>query len=257
MDGRTHSNEDFDKLENERDIEASNRETVLPSGHEQVDDDTDSIPGPGTNHETAVYDSSSIERIERKVNLIVGKRGSGKSYLVNRLVRDIPRMLIYDTQGEYTCGVCFDHGDYEHMLSFWMANCDKRFRLIYRPRDAMDVDEFDGICALVYALGDMAFVCEEVHTYCQTNKVTPHFKAILSRGRHKNIEVYGVTQRPFGIDRYLSSQAKRAYLFATNEPRDLQYVRDYFGYAVFNQMGRLGQYEHVLWDGEKSIVTKV
>jgi len=197
---------------------------------------------------------STTDGAEAKINIIIGTRGSGKSYLTKKLILEKPRMLIYDTQHEYRDAIGFEHDEYEMMLQYWQKHCEGSFRLAYRPADAMDLEEFDRIAALVFALGDMTFVCEEVHTYCQTNRVTPNFKAVLSRGRHKGIEVFCVTQRPFGIDRYVTSQAKRAHLFATNEPRDLQYIRDYFGYAVFNMMGRLGTYEHVRWtDGQAQI----
>ena len=186
---------------------------------------------------------------EKKVTLVIGKRGSGKSYLVKKLIGgETPkeRLLVYDPQSEYSEGVCFDRDSYGQLLEFWWRVRQTGFRIVYRPIDP--AGEIDDIAKLVFALGNMTFVVEEVEAYCNTFNINQNFAAILQRGRHRNIELIGVTQRPFGIHRLLTSQAKEVYVFNTNEPRDRQYLRDLLGFEVGAKLDILKQFEYVKWE---------
>jgi len=182
--------------------------------------------------------------IEKKINLIFGKRGSGKSYLAQSLVEKYDRLFIFDTLGEYTGGVVFE--DPEKLKEFWGHIYKKKFRIIYRP--LIPQQEFDWIAELIYELGDVTLLVEEIDAFASPYQVSREFAQLLQRGRHKNIELIGVTQRPFGIPRLLTSQAKQIYVFNTNEPRDLEYLRSLLGTAAEEKIKTLEQYQYALWE---------
>ena len=73
------------------------------------------------------------------------------------------------------------------------------------------------------------------------------FRHIIQRGRHKNITLIGVTPAPFGINRDLTRQAKEVYIFNTNEPRDIQYLKDLLGNEIEQKISELKQFEFVKW----------
>lgn len=91
----------------------------------------------------------------------------------------------------------------------------------------------------------MTFVVEELDIYCQNGRTCPEFFQIIRRGRHCNVELIGVSQRPHGFGRDLTSQAKEFYIFNTREPKDIQYLKEYFGEYLAEQIGKLQQYEYV------------
>lgn len=183
--------------------------------------------------------------VEKKVIIIIGKRGSGKSFLTNKLIETEPRFIVYDTMSEYERGVVFGAENYNEFLEFWRKTYRSRFRLIYRPLkpDA----EIDRVCDLVYDLGNCCFVVEEIDCYCSSNQISDKFAAIIQRGRHKNITLIGVTQRPYGINRLLTAMAKEVYVFNTNEPRDREYLRTLLGQEIEPKLDALKQYEYVHW----------
>lgn len=190
--------------------------------------------------------------VEKKVIIIIGKRGCGKSYLANKLIDSEPRLVIFDTMSEYKNGVVFGAEDYDEFLEFWRKVYRVRFRLIFRPLkpDA----EIDRICDLVYCLGNLCFLVEEIDCYCTAYQISDNFAAIIQRGRHKNITLIGVTQRPYGIHRLLTSQAKEVYVFNTNEPRDREYLRILLGQEIEQKLDALKQYEYVHWqDGKEGL----
>lgn len=189
---------------------------------------------------------------EKKIIPIFGKRGSGKSYLAHKMIENEPRLIIFDTMGEYENGVVFGAENYEEFLEFWRNVYRGRFRFIYRPikPDA----EIEMICELVYTLGNCCFLVEEIDCYCSSNHISDNFAAIVQRGRHKNITLIGITQRPFGINRLLTAMAKEIYVFNTNEPRDREYLRTLLGQEIDQKLDALKQYEYVHWqDGKEGL----
>jgi len=189
---------------------------------------------------------------EKKIILIFGKRGSGKSYLANKQIESESRFVIFDTISEYENGVVFGVENYDKLLEFWRTVYNQNFRIIYRP--IKPKEEIEQIGELVYILGNCCFLVEEIDCYCSPYQISDNFAAIIQRGRHKNITLIGITQRPFGIHRLLTSQAKEIYVFNTNEPRDREYLRILLGQEIDSKLDALKQYEYVHWqDGKEGL----
>jgi len=189
---------------------------------------------------------------EKKITLVIGKRGSGKSFLVKHLIRDARRLVIYDVMTEYKHGVCFGPEDLQECLAFWNRVYRGGFHIIYRPLRVRD--EIEWISKGVYVLGDLTFVVEEIDAVCTAWVMPEYLEFIVQRGRHKNIELIGVTPAPFGINRDLTRQAKRICVFNTNEPKDLQYLSALLGSEIDRIVPSLGQYEFVDWqDGHENV----
>ena len=181
--------------------------------------------------------------IEKIIELILGKRGSGKSYLAKKMVLQHSRYLIYDTLGEYTDGVVIQ--SLAELSGFWEKVYRKKFRIIYQPLDPEL--EFDAICELVWQCENMTFLVEEVDRYARPLAMSLPFKEIIQRGRHHDITFIGVTQRPHGVDKLITSQAKAMYIFNTTEPRDIKYFQEVVGDGVIEKFAELKQYEYVKW----------
>lgn len=180
---------------------------------------------------------------EKKIKLIFGKRGSGKSYLAKSMLENERRLIIFDTLGEYTDGVVFD--DYDKFLKFWLHTYRGDFRLIYRPIDPAET--IDTVAELVFIDGDITFVVEEIDCFCTAHIISEQFAHVVQRGRHQNITLIGVTQRPYGIHRLLTSQAKEIYVFNTNEVRDRDYLRSLLGQEIEGKLDQLGEFQFVKW----------
>ncbi len=180
---------------------------------------------------------------EKKIILIFGKRGTGKSFLAEKLIEEEERLLVFDTLSEYTTGVVFE--DYDKLTEFWKLIYRHPYRLIYRPLNPDQ--EIEKIADLVYTIGDICFVVEEIDCYCTAYQIGESMAHVIQRGRHKNITLIGITQRPFGINRLLTSQAKEIYIFKTNEPRDREYLRILIGQEIDAKLDGLKEFEYVKW----------
>lgn len=184
---------------------------------------------------------------EKIITLIFGKRGSGKSVLAKKTIEDRKRLIIFDTIGEYTDGVIIT--DLSQLSDFWKKVYRGNFRIIYQPVDPEG--DFKSMCRVVYLCEDLTFLVEEIALYSKPLTLTREFKEIIQRGRHNRIELIGTSQRPHGIDKLLTSQAKQMFIFNTTEPRDIDYFKETIGYEVVKKIAALKQYQYVKWiDGK-------
>jgi len=185
---------------------------------------------------------------EKKIQLVIGKRGSGKSVLAKHLIGDAARLVVFDIMSEYGCGVTFDSEDMPCLVAFWRQVYKRSFRIVYRPIEPKA--EIGWLAEAVYCLGDVTFVVEEIDSVCTPYDVPWAMRQIIQRGRHKNIQMIGVTPAPFGINRDLTRQAKDIFVFSTNEPRDIQYLRGLLGEKIEPALAGLDKYEFVHWTEE-------
>jgi len=188
-----------------------------------------------------------------QITIVFGKRGSGKTVKARNEVRGHDRVLFYDTLGhDYTDGVVLE--SLPELKDFWLRVYRGSFRIVYRPVDPQE--DFAEVCGLVYAAGDMAFVVEEVDMFFRGDVTCSEFRHIIQRGRHQEIELIGVTQRPKGFGRLLTSQVETFYMFKTSEPVDLDYFRERVGQEVADILPTLEQYHYVKYadsSGEHTI----
>ena len=123
---------------------------------------------------------------EKIIELILGKRGSGKSYLAKKMLQQLSRYLIYDTLGEYTDGVVIQ--SLAELSEFWSKVYRGPFRIIYQPLDPEL--EFDKICSHIWLCENMTFLVEEVDRYARPLAMSLPFKEIIQRGRHRDCLLY-------------------------------------------------------------------
>lgn len=185
-----------------------------------------------------------MDKPEKIIILIFGKRGSGKSELAKKGCRDKKRLLIYDTLGEYTDGVIVS--DLNELRDYWKKVYRGNFRIIYQPVNPKR--DFNAICREVILCSDLTFLVEEIALYSKPLTLSDEFLEVIQHGRHHQVELIGTSQRPHGIDRMLTSQAKQMFIFNTTEPRDIDYFKEVVGYEVVKKIADLKQYEYVKWE---------
>ena len=185
--------------------------------------------------------------------IVIGRTQSGKTFWTMRQISSAGRLIVYSTKREEVGypGVYFDalEGERETFLEFW-GRCEQaggNYRIVYRPRDIFDPAEFESVCRLAYAAGNVTLVAEEVMSYCTATTIGPAFKTLLTAGATRGIHCYLLTQRPFKIPREITSQARRAIIFAVHEAGDVEYIRQTFGQAAAEALAGLQQYEYVDW----------
>lgn len=157
--------------------------------------------------------------------------------------------MVYDTLCEYTDGLIFT--DFAELFSFWGLHIEGDFRLIYQP--LQPDEEFADICNLVYECGDMVFVVEEIDRFSDSTHLPIEFANIVQRGRHRDITLIAISQRPYRVNRTLSSQVKELYTFQQSEPRDIDFISEFIGQNL-EAVRNLPLYNYLHWTSDGKVV---
>lgn len=98
----------------------------------------------------------------------------------------------------------------------------------------------------------MTFLCEEIDTFLSHNAeaLPEYFLHLVQRGRHRDIEMIGITQRPYAIPPILRSQAKEVYVFRQYEQRDVEFFRPILRERT-DEITTLKDFEFLHWNGGK------
>lgn len=170
--------------------------------------------------------------------MVVGKRGSGKTFLVKKLLNELQpkRLVIFDPLNEYADGlVVTDVIDLCNRLE-----TTEHFRYILR----FDTQEdFRLALEAVYLKGDLLLVVEEVSYFANERSIDASFDSIVRFGRHRKVDLIGITQRCANVPRLLTSQMDIIISYKQTEPRDLEYLYRVVGDEAYD-LNELGLYEY-------------
>lgn len=156
---------------------------------------------------------------------IMGKKGSGKSYLTKEIMYEWPRVIIVDNTGEYETEEIYN--GYDECVSA-LVNASKRnqFRISLRTRS---VEDDLRLLEIVETIPSILLVVEEASRYVSSAFLPPEIEALIRYGRHKDISQIYLARRPTELHRDLTANSDVIVVFNTQEPRDINYLRSFIG----------------------------
>lgn len=151
---------------------------------------------------------------------VMGGTGSGKSTFVKKEIKRLKprRLIIFDVMHEYGA-----YGVIVNKLSEAVALCrQKSFAIIYQPSSRDLREKFNFVCKLAFQTGDMVFIIEELNRLTMPTRAPENWQDCTSRGRHKGITIYGVSQRPASLDKDFFSNATKIRTGRVNFAADIR-----------------------------------
>lgn len=156
-----------------------------------------------------------------QVTLIFGKRGKGKTYLAQKLFNKEKKAIVIDFFKEYHGGIVIT--DLDDFIKKFQDNPDRKY-IIQIPDDEANLE----ILRYVYAAGNIRLYLEEISRYCDKAYVVPELEKFTFWGRHRNVQVVLICQRPAQVNRHILSQADTFFVFQLTDQRDLDYFEAQF-----------------------------
>jgi len=156
---------------------------------------------------------------------LFGGSGSGKSYRCRELIKKDKRLIVWDSMAEYD-GIVID-GDLLKLMAIITKR--KTFKIAFRPSFKDMGAQFGKFCRLVYGVGNLRVVVEELNEVTKPSYAPPEWKAVCSRGRHRGLHVVGLSQRPASVDKDFIGNATEIYAGRLNYDRDWQSLASKFG----------------------------
>lgn len=170
----------------------------------------------------------------------------GKSTLLALKLSQQPRFVLYDTLTESTYERFQRVTDFDTLCNEIQKDT---FRIAYHGIEGLTIEEdFDFCCRLIYAQGNMTFSVDEIDLHCSPTSMPQSLENIVSIGRHRNIDFYCASRRPYAIHPLIRSQANRIYSFNQTEPRDLDWCAQVMSSDLIERLPLLARYNHIEWN---------
>jgi hypothetical protein len=158
---------------------------------------------------------------ENRIVVIFGQKHTGKTYLANKIADRLYRgghrvVCVSPSKG-------FDFIAAPIITDARPAEYEKLAgrSVIVKP----EADETaETAISFAWHLGQCTLIVDEIDNYCTPWDCYGDLLNIIKYGRHKEINLIGIAQRPANVNRSLTSQADLRIIFRVTEPADRKYL---------------------------------
>lgn len=150
--------------------------------------------------------------------VILGKRKRGKSTLLQQLLQDEPRVIVYDAKGDIKEPVELPPGLPPELPRVGV------FRG-YVPTGNSPRDELEWSAYCASKLGNCIWVVDEFPDALEDGEPDQWTKWVIRMGRKRDVRFILTYQRPQEGPRMATAQASDWYLHQTNEPNEIQFIK--------------------------------
>jgi len=160
---------------------------------------------------------------------VIGPVASGKTFLLKKWLSGLPRVAVFDPTGEYD-DIPAEHfwGTPKAFVEYLEKN-PNRFMAVYHPGENLE-EGFEWVASAMWQLSEPRFLfIEEIHELISPWNRHPKMKLIMKYCRKRLLGVVGSTQRLADLHKDFTSASRLSVIFHTNEPRDLDSIRERWG----------------------------
>lgn len=185
---------------------------------------------------------------------VVGKTGSGKTYLVKNLIWErFNSVIFYDWKWQHykelNAPVVHTIEDVEDALNDpQMAN-----KFVYAPK-RKGLDVWNRLCYLAWEETNIHLIADELKGVYQQNGwvagITDYHENIMTRGRQRGVGMTNVSQRPKGIPLETMSEAEHLFVFKLNLRDDRNRIGEIVGSEHQEQARTLSGHEFMYYNTE-------
>ena len=161
---------------------------------------------------------------KNEIIFVSGMRGSGKSYWVKNYLLSLPRLVVYDSLGEYKGQKrVFQLID---LINFFKKKKEGFYDVIF---DTYNNENFPLFCKVIMTQKNLYVIVEEIDFFSTPFFTCIELQKLIKYGRHYQINIIGISRRPAEVSRLFTSQATRFIIFSQKEPRDIAYFKSIIG----------------------------
>jgi energy-coupling factor transporter ATP-binding protein EcfA2 len=159
---------------------------------------------------------------------IVGKRGSGKSYLAREIGKAMPKQVIFDPVNDWSEGVIV-RSFAQFCEKVQLFNSAEHGNLIFRfdPDDNHRAETLNEALRVIYHMGDVQVVIDEIQLFTSPHYMPPYLENLYFIGRHKKVGVTAITQRPSKLNKSCLAQSEHVFVGQLHENNDIKVVSSF------------------------------
>lgn len=156
----------------------------------------------------------------KRINLILGKTGTGKSFLAKKIFKFYnDNVIVFDVMDEYEGELICN--DYKSFLITLKQNIS-RFKIIVKTSDVYEIKEI--LIFIFLHMKNVLLILEETGFY-----LTDVIDFFVNYGRHKNIKMIIIVRRASELNTQINALVEKLFIFKTTSEYDLLYYKRIFG----------------------------
>lgn len=191
------------------------------------------------------------------VSLLVGRRGTGKTTRLRKLIKGERRLIVFSPIPEWP-----DLDLVRNLKDLaYLVRRDRAFRIQYMPPDDQEAHALDALCRSVlfplqqpYFEGvrraqKLCLVVDELNLAFGSRResAAPAFRRAVLQGRHYGLELIGATQRPALVSPDFRDNCEALYIGALSDATSLGAIGQLVGREHLDQVRQLKGYECLCW----------
>ena len=173
---------------------------------------------------------------KRKIELIFGKTGTGKTTLAKKIIENYNRVIIIDALQEYKKGLIFY--SFQDLADYFTEKNPSKFNFICRFENDLDMEY---LFLFIFEIGNLLLVVEEAEIYIAPQVKQSSFLRLVRYGRHRGISILGIARRSTELSTSFRSQTDKIYSFKQTDPLDLKKME----LLGFYNLAQLPQFKYI------------
>lgn len=154
----------------------------------------------------------------------VGKTGSGKSYLIKKLMVELDKVIFIDPKCEHKITACKAKKvslfrDLRTATKIYKSISKKERFFIHIKPNRINESLLNDFLQKVFNEGNVTVIFDEVARFCFPRVCEEHDR-LIRQGRAKGIGVWHLIQRPSYVDNYVLSEAEHTFMFLLKTDND-------------------------------------
>lgn len=189
------------------------------------------------------------------IAVVTGRKGQGKSHVLELYARQFPRRIVLDFTGEHRADVppalvAWSLADAVRILQHvakhrrWTVVLELHPR--YVPRLLRVIMPMGAATGYSVAVGGVAIVCGEINEIAPNHQgIADEVAAMFSRGRHHWLSVLAAARTSTEINKIVTSQADVICAFRQHQEADVRRIAELMGPRAVPALHDLGRYEYL------------
>lgn len=173
----------------------------------------------------------------RKILLVFGRTGSGKTFFVKKIIDKLHRVIIIDKMYEYDGDIIFYN--LNDLINWFLKNKPATFKIVCRFESDNDIEN---LFKFVWFAKNLVLVVEESELYISPYQKQSEFLKLIRYGRHRSISIIAVARRVVELSNDVKANADKIITFKQILKKDLEYL-EHLGFNK-DEVLNLQQYEY-------------
>jgi len=185
---------------------------------------------------------------------VLGRRGTGKTFLSRQIQNAYPRKIIFDVLHDPVyANVPNQLYGFEEYCNFILKTENaSSFEVVvnFDVENADNSDVFNEMLRIAYYRGSVLIVIEEVQSFTSAHLMPKWLQECFFTGRHRDIALIFTTQRPARCHKDMLSQCHHIFCGKLHTRADIDHVSNFLGNSA-DDITMLNDREFLYWNGSE------